>query len=279
MAEAHGIPWPAFGSLAPRRSPPSTHGDVPNALMLERIEFDWPALRGRDTRIEVEDGHLPLPTASGSASTSSWTKIAKYPSVRNVSDVPAYYGWAFGPAPPANAPMSRPLGRPGSCGVARDRHRGKSTEGARGKIIPPTSFFSMKERLRITALKSIMTRDRDRPRVLVRLDTDEGITGWGECYITAPTGRWPLARLPLLQSRARTRPGSSGDPEALQQTRSPRVPSTTPPTPASTTRSGTSRPRPGRPVYRLIGGHARQGRGLCRYYTPPTRGRLDHVRP
>ena len=31
-----------------------------------------------------------------------------------------------------------------------------------------------------------MTRDRDRPRVLVAIDTDEGIRGWGECYNHGP---------------------------------------------------------------------------------------------
>ncbi len=39
-----------------------------------------------------------------------------------------------------------------------------------------------------------MTRDRDRPRVIVAIDTDEGITGWGECYNHGPD--WALP--PLL---------------------------------------------------------------------------------
>jgi galactonate dehydratase len=38
----------------------------------------------------------------------------------------------------------------------------------------------------ITRLRSFMARDRDRPRVLVAIDTDEGITGWGECYNHGP---------------------------------------------------------------------------------------------
>ncbi len=39
-----------------------------------------------------------------------------------------------------------------------------------------------------------MTRDRDRPRVIVAIDTDEGITGWGECYNHGPDRALP----PLL---------------------------------------------------------------------------------
>ena len=34
--------------------------------------------------------------------------------------------------------------------------------------------------MKITGLRSFMARDRDRPRVLVAIDTAEGITGWGE---------------------------------------------------------------------------------------------------
>lgn len=33
--------------------------------------------------------------------------------------------------------------------------------------------------MRIRQLRAFMTRDNDRPRVLVAIDTDEGITGWG----------------------------------------------------------------------------------------------------
>ncbi|MGF1474623.1 MAG: mandelate racemase/muconate lactonizing enzyme family protein [Geminicoccaceae bacterium] len=48
--------------------------------------------------------------------------------------------------------------------------------------------------MKITGLTSFMARDRDRPRVLVRIDTDEGISGWGECYNHGPD----LALPPLL---------------------------------------------------------------------------------
>ena len=31
-----------------------------------------------------------------------------------------------------------------------------------------------------------MSRDKNRPRVILAMDTDEGITGWGECYNHGP---------------------------------------------------------------------------------------------
>jgi galactonate dehydratase len=49
--------------------------------------------------------------------------------------------------------------------------------------------------MRITGLRSFMTRDRDRPRVILAIDTDEGITGWGECYNHGPDRALP----PLLE--------------------------------------------------------------------------------
>lgn len=48
--------------------------------------------------------------------------------------------------------------------------------------------------MRITRLRSFMSRDGDRPRVIVALDTDAGITGWGECYDHGPDRALP----PLL---------------------------------------------------------------------------------
>jgi galactonate dehydratase len=40
--------------------------------------------------------------------------------------------------------------------------------------------------MKITGLRSFMARDGNRPRVIVAIDTDEGITGWGECYNHGP---------------------------------------------------------------------------------------------
>lgn len=101
MAEAHGIMLaPHSGSLGPVAEFAALHvmATVPNALLLERIEFDWPGRYEVVTpALKVEDGHLPLPTAPGLGVDLVLDEIAKYPSVRNVSDVPADDGWAFEP--------------------------------------------------------------------------------------------------------------------------------------------------------------------------------------
>lgn len=49
--------------------------------------------------------------------------------------------------------------------------------------------------MKITGLRSFMSRDGNRPRVIVAIDTDEGITGWGECYNHGPDRALP----PLLE--------------------------------------------------------------------------------
>jgi galactonate dehydratase len=48
--------------------------------------------------------------------------------------------------------------------------------------------------MKIDRMRVFMTRDKDRPRVLVALDTDDGLTGWGECYNHGPDRALP----PLL---------------------------------------------------------------------------------
>ena len=45
--------------------------------------------------------------------------------------------------------------------------------------------------MKITRLRSFMSRDGNRPRVIVAIDTDEGITGWGECYNHGPDRALP----------------------------------------------------------------------------------------
>lgn len=45
--------------------------------------------------------------------------------------------------------------------------------------------------MRITALKSYFQRVDDRPRVLVSVETDAGITGWGEAYAHGPERALP----------------------------------------------------------------------------------------
>jgi galactonate dehydratase len=40
--------------------------------------------------------------------------------------------------------------------------------------------------MKIDRLRAFMSRDKNRPRVILAMDTDEGITGWGECYNHGP---------------------------------------------------------------------------------------------
>jgi len=44
---------------------------------------------------------------------------------------------------------------------------------------------------KIDRMRVFMTRDKDRPRVIVALDTDDGLTGWGECYNHGPDKALP----------------------------------------------------------------------------------------
>ncbi len=48
--------------------------------------------------------------------------------------------------------------------------------------------------MKIDRLRAFMTRDKDRPRVILAIDTACGLTGWGECYNHGPD----QALLPLL---------------------------------------------------------------------------------
>ena len=45
--------------------------------------------------------------------------------------------------------------------------------------------------MKIIAINSFMQRDGNRPRLLVRVDTDEGISGWGEAYNHGPDRALP----------------------------------------------------------------------------------------
>ena len=40
--------------------------------------------------------------------------------------------------------------------------------------------------MKITAIKTFMARFGNRPRGLIKVETDEGLYGWGEAYSTAP---------------------------------------------------------------------------------------------
>lgn len=48
--------------------------------------------------------------------------------------------------------------------------------------------------MKIERLRAYMSRDKDRPRLVVAIDTDDGLTGWGECYNHGPDKALP----PLL---------------------------------------------------------------------------------
>ena len=99
MAEAHGIMLaPHSGSLGPVAEFAALHvmATVPNALLLERIEFDWP---GRYDVVRpvltVEDGAIRLPDTPGLGVELVKEEVARYPSVRNVPDPPADDGRAY----------------------------------------------------------------------------------------------------------------------------------------------------------------------------------------
>lgn len=49
--------------------------------------------------------------------------------------------------------------------------------------------------MKIIAIKTFMQRDANRPRLLVRVDTDDGISGWGEAYNHGPD----RALVPVLE--------------------------------------------------------------------------------
>ncbi|MCB2052864.1 MAG: mandelate racemase/muconate lactonizing enzyme family protein [Geminicoccaceae bacterium] len=101
MAEAHYISMaPHSGSLGPLAEFAALHvmATIPNGLMLERIEFDWPGRYEVVTPVlEVVDGHIALPTAPGLGVDIVEEALERYPSSRNVRDVPADDGWAFEP--------------------------------------------------------------------------------------------------------------------------------------------------------------------------------------
>ncbi|HIG17376.1 MAG TPA: mandelate racemase/muconate lactonizing enzyme family protein, partial [Candidatus Handelsmanbacteria bacterium] len=40
--------------------------------------------------------------------------------------------------------------------------------------------------MKITAIKTFVARFGNRPRALLKVETDEGLYGWGEAYSTGP---------------------------------------------------------------------------------------------
>ena len=64
--------------------------------------------------------------------------------------------------------------------------------------------------MKIDRLRTFMSRDKDRPRVIVALDTSDGITGWGECYNHGPDRSLkPILEYLFAFLRGRTRGESS----------------------------------------------------------------------
>ena len=88
MAEAHGIMLaPHSGSLGPIAEYAALHvmAAVPNALMLERVEIDWPGRNDVITPAPRQvDGFLAVPDAPGLGVDIVEAEVAKYPSQRNV---------------------------------------------------------------------------------------------------------------------------------------------------------------------------------------------------
>lgn len=89
MAEAHGIMMaPHSGTLGPVAEFAALHllAAIPNALMLERIEDDWPG-RYEVVRplLKQKDGHIAVPDTPGLGVDIVEEEVARYPSVLNVS--------------------------------------------------------------------------------------------------------------------------------------------------------------------------------------------------
>lgn len=117
MAESHFITMaPHSGSLGPVAEFAALHvmATIPNALMLERIEFDWTGRYEVVTPVlKTVDGSLAVPDAPGLGVDIVIDEVTKYPSIRNVSDVPPDDGKAFLPGTADEAPyfqtrLSRP---------------------------------------------------------------------------------------------------------------------------------------------------------------------------
>lgn len=101
MAEAHYITMaPHSGSLGPVAEFAALHvmATIPNALMLERIEFDWPGRYGMVSPVlRVVDGHLAVPDAPGLGVELIEEEVSRHPGIRNVADMPPDDGWAYEP--------------------------------------------------------------------------------------------------------------------------------------------------------------------------------------
>jgi len=89
MAEAHHIAVaPHSGSLGPVAEYAALHlmAAIPNALILERLEDDWPGRYEVITPVpKTIDGHLPVPDTPGLGVDIVEEAVARYPSTGNLS--------------------------------------------------------------------------------------------------------------------------------------------------------------------------------------------------
>jgi galactonate dehydratase len=95
IAEAHHVMVaPHSGSLGPVAEFAALHllAAIPNALMLERLEDDWPE-RNRiiTTPPVIEAGHMLVPDTPGLGVDIDEAAVARYPSTRNVGDAAGQY--------------------------------------------------------------------------------------------------------------------------------------------------------------------------------------------
>ena len=88
MAEAHHIMMaPHSGSLGPVAEYAALHlmAAIPNALILERIDDDWPERRNVILPYpEQKDGHLTVPDTPGLGCDIDEDLVARFPSQGNV---------------------------------------------------------------------------------------------------------------------------------------------------------------------------------------------------
>jgi galactonate dehydratase len=95
IAEAHHVMVaPHSGSLGPVAEFAALHllAAIPNALMLERLEDDWPERNSVITAPPaIEAGHMLVPDAPGLGVDIDEAAVARHPSVRNVGDAKGQY--------------------------------------------------------------------------------------------------------------------------------------------------------------------------------------------
>lgn len=89
LAEAHSVSLaPHSGSLGPLAEFAAVHlmGTLPNGLVLERMDPDWPERDGLLTHaLALADGHIAVPDGPGLGSAARPEAVARHPSQRNLA--------------------------------------------------------------------------------------------------------------------------------------------------------------------------------------------------